>query len=226
MEDLIGKIEKFLNTTIDGDSGSGHGSGNGYGYGYSNGDGYGDGDGRGDGDGYGRGDGSGSGSGNGDGSGRGDGLILKLSGKHVYRIDGLMTVFERITGNYARISILREDMTLQPGWLCKRRNYFAHGNSLREAKASLEAKLLQDMPIADRVSLFKSNFAPDEKYLAHKYFDWHFKLTGSCEMGRKEWVKSKGIDLNNDQFTPLEFCEMVKEEYGSYVIEELIEEYR
>lgn len=234
MEDLRNKIDIFLYSGVGYGDGDGYGYGSGYGYGGGDGggsgggvgSGYGGGYGYGDDSGYGNGSGGGSDSGVGYGDGYGDGLILKIGGEFVYKVDGLQTIFHQIKGDCAKISILRDDMSLKRGWLCKGGRFFAHGETLREAQSAIHCKLIQDMPITDRIKLFTSHFESGKKYSASEYFVWHHRLTGSCEMGRNEWVKSKGIDLNKDEFSPMQFCEMVENEYGSDVIKELIVAYR
>ena len=56
-----------------------------------------------------------------------------------------------------------------------------------------------------------------------KFFEWHNKLTGSCEMGRKSFAKNHDIDLNKDEFTVEEFIELTKNDFGRKVIEQLAE---
>ena len=61
----------------------------------------------------------------------------------------------------------------------------------------------------------------NEKYDASDLFRWHNILTGSCEMGRKQFCKDRGINVEVDSFTVEEFIRLTCTSYGSDVIREL-----
>ena len=203
-------------------SGSGSSYGKGYGDGYGNGygNGYGKGYGEGYGSGYGSDDGSGSGHGSGDGSGDGSG-ITKINGKRVYQIDGIPTLIDSVHGNYAKGRILNDDFTFTPTFIAKVGNYFAHGETLREAMADVQEKYNENSPLSERIAEFKKEFPDFEKPIdAQRLFDWHHILTGSCLQGRKEFCQNNGIDLNS-QYTVNEFIELTKNKYGGDIIKML-----
>ena len=227
-------IKQFLSVS------SGYGNGSGYGYGYGSGDGSGDGNGSGsgygsgygygDGSGYGSGDGNGSGSGygNGSGSGYGDGsgdgtYIKSINGNTVYRVDNVPTLIDHVHGNIARGRILLSDLTLSPCYVVKSGNLFAHGETLREAMQALNEKLFEDMPVEERIKAFIKAFPSDGKYPVKAFFDWHNRLTGSCEMGRKAFARDHGIDIENGEMTVDEFIRLTRNAYGGEVIRELEE---
>lgn len=194
---LDDKIKAFLSVS----------SGDGYGYGY----GYGYGDGDGSGCGYG--DGSGCGSGCGYGSG-----VNVFDGKNVYRIDGTPTLIYSIRGNIAHGAILNGDLTLTPCYVVKQDNFFAHGETLREAMEALRDKLFEDMPEEERIGAFLAETESGKKYPNQHFYDWHHRLTGSCDMGRKAFAKDHGIDVENGAMTLEEFLELTKNSYGGDVI--------
>ena len=226
------KIKAFLSNG-NGD-GKGYGNGNGYGYGDGNGDGdgYGNGDGNGygngDGDGYGNGVGIGygNGSGYGDGKGYGSGYGVKsINGMTVYKVDSLPTVFTSVHGNIAKGMILGGGLTLSPCFIVKGHGYFAHGETLKEAQTALESKIVDNMDIEEKIAEFKKQFNVTDRYPVRNFYDWHNKLTGSCEMGRKAFADSHGIDIDNDFMTVAEFIEVTKDSYGGEVIRQLEESY-
>ena len=193
--------------------GSGDGDGSGYGYGYGSGDGYGDG--------YGDGSGDGSGDGYGDGSG-----IPEFNGMKVYQIDGVATLIDSVHGNYAKGSILCSDFTLKPCYIARVDNSFAHGETLRKAMQDAASKAMERMPLEDRISEFKKLFPyADTMIPARKLYDWHHILTGSCEMGRKQFARDNNIDIDSDYFTIREFISLTKHSYGSEAIRQLAEAY-
>ena len=211
--DLL-NIERFLS--------NGNGYGSGYGYGNGNGNGYGYGSGYG----YGNENGNGYGSGNGDGSGYGYG-IKSINGMAVYNVDDVLTVVTHIHANVAKGFILERNVRLVPCYIVKGNGYFAHGKTLREAQSALEEKIMDDMDIDEKIELFKQKF-PDTniKYPAKDFYEWHHNLTGSCEMGRRTFANSHGIDIDNDMMTVTEFIELTKGSYCGEIIVRLSESYR
>ena len=197
------------------------GNGSGYGYGYGNGSG----NGNGDGNGNGNGNGSGNGNGYGYGSGYGSG-IKTFNRQKVYDIDGIQTIIESVRGNIAKGYILHSDFTLTPCYIVKQGDLFAHGETLKEAREALDGKLFEDMPEDERIEAFiKAHPDKEKSYSATDLFEWHNKLTGSCDIGRKSFCKDKGISIENDSFTVAEFIELTKNSYGIATIKNLKTKY-
>lgn len=207
-------------------SGDGCGCGSGYGSGYGSGDG--DGCGCGDGDGCGYGDGYGYGCGNGDGCGSGDGDgdgIKELNGDKVYVIDDVQTIIKSVHDNIAQGFILNKDLTLQPCYIVKEQNKFAHGDTLHDAFMSLQEKLYDGSTEEERIEAFRDKFPDyDTPYPNRDLFAYHHVLTGSCRMGRESFCKDKGISLN-DSTTVRQFVLLTKDSYGSVTIRKLPQAY-
>ena len=190
------KIDAFLSygNSYGNDDGYGNGFGYGYGSGFGNGDGYGDGDGNG---------------------------IKSINGEKVYLIDGVPTIIRRIHGNIARGAILNGDFTQTLCFVVKNGSYFAHGKTLRDAVSALREKLFEDMSEDERIDAFAAEFPKFENsYCAKDFFDWHGRLTGSCLMGREDFIKRHGISLS-DEMTVKRFTELTKDAYGGDVIKRL-----
>ena len=195
---------------------SGDGSGYGSGYGYSSGSGYG----YGSGDGYCSGDGSGDGSGYGYCSDSGDGYgIKKYDGEDVHMIDGVQTIITAVHGNIAKGFILQGDLTLTPCFIAKVEDCFAHGETVRQAVTDARDKAFEDLPQEERITAFLNAIKPNTAYPVMTLYDWHHRLTGSCEAGRKAFAKDHGIDLSADM-TREAFFELTKDAYGGSVIRE------
>ena len=227
-------------------SGSGYGYGYGYGRGYGSGSGSSSGDGSGSGSGYDSGDGSGSGSGSGsgygsgsgdvygsgDGSGYGSGsgdvycsgpgsgcAIKNFCGERVFAIDDTPTIIRSAHGNLAKGFVLRGDFKLIPCYIAKHDNMFAHGETIQEAVVAVNKKVLKNMDSDKVIDKFFEHFTDlSKKYPARDFFEWHHYLTGSCEMGRKAFVKNSGYDIEHDRFTVQEFIDITRNAYGKDVI--------
>ena len=207
--------------------GYGYGDGSGYGYGYGSGSGYGSGygDGDGSGDGYGSGSGYGSGYGDGDGSGDGSGDgdgIKSFNGETVHRIDGVNTLIRSVRGNTAHGAIVNNDLTLTPCYIVKQDGVCAHGETLREAMEELRDKLFEDMPEDERIDMFLRETDREKAYPTQYFYEWHHRLTGSCNMGRKQFARDHGVDLERGMMTLTEFLELTKYAYGGDVIRKVI----
>ena len=214
-------------------NGNGDGSGSGSGYGYGDGNGYGDGDGYGygDGSGYGYGYGSGSGYGYGDGNGYGDGdgdgngrNIEAINGMVVHRIDGVPTLIDSVHSNYANGRILNSDLTTRPCYIAKCGNYFAHGDTLKEAFHYAAEKYERNMPLEYRIAKFNETYPDREKKIpAKELFSWHHVLTGSCLAGRKHFCEEHGLDYENGEYSVNEFISLTRNAYNGSVIRQLEE---
>lgn len=207
--------------------GSGYGSGKGSGYGsdYGSGSGYGSGDGSGSGDDSGYGSGYGAGSGSGYGSGDGYGFrnapgIGMFNNQQVRSIDNTPTIITSLKGNIAKGFILNSDFTLSPCFVVKHNSIFAHGETLHEAQQALERKLFDGMEVEEKIEMFLKEFEHNKKYKGSVFFDWHNKLTGSCEMGRKSFVRDNSLSLD-DEYTVDEFIAITENSYGSEIIKQL-----
>ena len=171
------------------------------------------------------GDGSGDGSGFGSsfGSGYGSGLKL-LNNQTVYLIDNVQTIIISIKKNIAKGFIVNTDLTLTPCYIAKNDNLFAHGKTIKEAYNALQDKIFNNLSDDERINAFVAKFLNiNEKIKAIDLFDWHNKLTGSCKMGREQFCKDKGIDINFDNFTIVEFIKLTENSYGRDIILKLKE---
>ena len=200
---LDDKIKAFL--SVNSGDGSGYGYGDGYGSGY----------------GSGSGDGSGYGYGYGSGYGYGDG-IKRFNWEAVSRIDGVNTIIRSVRGNTAHGAILNGDLTLTPCYIVKQDNLFAHGETLREAMEALREKLFEDMPEDERIDTFLRETDREKAYPTQYFYDWHHRLTGSCDMGRKQFARNHDVDLEHGMMTITEFLELTKNAYGGDVIRKVI----
>lgn len=176
--------------------------------------------------------GGGEGSGNSDGSGYGysggfgSGSGIKKYVEHpVYYIDGVQTLIYSVHGNYAKGAIVNQDLTLSPCFISKEGSCFAHGETLQEAVEAVHKKAIQKLPVEERINRFLQKY-PDEnkKHPGREFFEWHYILTGSCEMGRKQFCKDNDIDIDAE-YTPMEFLDICKDAYRGEVIKQIIKIY-
>ena len=197
--------------------GDGSGYGSGYGGGYGNGSGYGGGYGNGDGNGCGYGDGNG----NGYGGGSGSGGVKEFEGHKLYDIDDMPTALTSVHGNVAKGFLLEGNVFKKPCYVVKDGNRFAHGATLREAFTSLQEKLYDGSTEEERLDAFKAKFPEfDTPYPNRDLFAYHHVLTGSCRMGREQFVSSHGISLDGET-TVREFVRLTAGSYGGNIVRQL-----
>lgn len=196
------------------DSGSDYGDGDDYGYGYGNG--FGEGDGYGDGFGYCY----------GEGEGEGD-VIKSYNGHEVYVIDELQTIIYSVHGNIAKGATINQDLTLTDCYIAKYEDYFAHGNTAKQAMLDAQAKAYQDKPIEERIDLVVGKYPDVDVPIEHSaLFSLHNFLTGSCLFGRQEFAKSHSLDTEHGTMTMREFISLTKDAFGGDNIRQLADAYK
>lgn len=89
----------------------------------------------------------------------------------------------------------------------------------------MEEKIFEDLEPEEAIEEFRKVFNNVDKYKGTEFFKWHHILTGSCEMGRKSFVKNHEINLE-DEFTVKEFIEVCENDYGSSIIKMLKKFYK
>lgn len=160
------------------------------------------------------------GSGNGNGYGYG---LKSISGKKIYTVDGIATTISHIHGNTAKGTIVNNDLTETPCFIVKEDKYFAHGKTLAEANAALQDKLFDKMPAEERIAAFWACHKKGVKYPTKDFFEWHHKLTGSCLMGRRQFAKDHGVDIDGEM-TVEDFIALTKNAFGGEIIKRLEED--
>lgn len=204
----------------------GEGNGNGSGSGYGDGSGLGNGLGDGSGYGFGYGDDYGYGYGSGDGSGDGDG-IKSYNGHEVYVIDYLQTIIYSIHGNIAKGATINQDLTLTDCYIAKYEDYFAHGNTAKQAMLDAQAKAYQDKPVEERIDHVVGKYPDVDVPIEHSVlFSLHNFLTGSCLFGRQEFAKSHFLDPEHGTMTMREFISLTKDAFGGDNIRQLADAYK
>ena len=177
---------------------------------------------------YGYGSGSGSGDGSGYGYGYGDGSgsgIKAINGEAVYLVDGVHTILRRVRGEIAKGAILKGDLSLEDCFAVKQGSLFAHGKTLAVAMEALRDKLFEDMSEEDRIQAFIAEHIWGAEYPDSDFFDWHHRLTGSCEMGRRQFAAERGLEALDGKRTVESFIELTRNAYGGDVIRRLEEAY-
>ena len=144
----------------------------------------------------------------------------------VYQIDSVATIIDSVCGNFAKGYILQKDFNLEPCYIAKAGNSFAHGETMKAAYADAGAKELERIPLEERIERFRKEY-PDaeEKIPACQLYDWHHILTGSCKMGRDSFAREHGINVDQDSFTIREFIRLTATSYGSDTIRKVAEAY-
>lgn len=147
--------------------------------------------------------------------------IKEVNGDVVYNIDGVPTIIKIVHGNVAQGFILRNDLQFTPCFIVKGLNTFAHGDTLHNAFADLQEKLYDNNTEEECIKAFYKKFPGyDTPYSNHDLFTYHHVLTGSCRMGRENFCKDMGINL--DGYTTIrEFVNLTKNSYGGHIIRKL-----
>lgn len=85
--------------------------------------------------------------------------------------------------------------------------------------------MFDDMPEEERIAEFIKAHPDKDKPYSHKdLFDWHHRLTGSCEMGRKAFMRDNGFTMDGES-TVAFFIEKTRNAYNGSVIRNLEKAY-
>ena len=142
----------------------------------------------------------------------------------IYEIDGIQTIITSVKLSLGKGFILENDLTLTPCYIVKGDGYFAHGKTIKEANEALRSKIFENMDEEEAIEKFVNTFERRKRYSGKDFFEWHHYLTGSCLMGRENFVKNNSIDLD-DTYTVNEFIEICENAYGGETIKKLKERY-
>ena len=112
------------------------------------------------------------------------------------------------------------DLTTKPCYIIKQNGMFAHGETLREARTAIVDKLLDGMSEEERIEAFVAEHKANTPYPNKDLYDWHHRLTGSCDMGRKAFVADHGLSLDGET-TVEEFIKLTENAYGGNTIKKL-----
>ena len=116
-------------------------------------------------------------------------------------------------------------MTLQPCYIVRVGNSFAHADTISQAIKEATEKDIEHQPIESRIDMFVEDFPTlDTKALGSILFDWHHRLTGSCRMGREQFCKEHGVSMDTE-YTIEYFLDITKNAYGGDVIRQVREKY-
>ena len=140
-------------------------------------------------------------------------------------IDSVPTLIDRVRGNYASGRILSKDLTTKLCYVAKVDNSFAHGDTLRQAMWDAMDKALANVPVEERIDKFKTEFPSlKTKAKCSEFYRWHNIITGSCEMGRNQFIKEHDLEMDKE-YTVDFFLDITKDSYGGEIIRQLRESY-
>ena len=166
----------------------------------------------------------GYGYGSGDGSGYG---IKSYNGHEVYRIDDMQTIIYSVHGNIAKGATINSDLTLSDCYIAKCGDYFAHGETAKQAMADAQSKAYQNKPIEERIGYVIEKYPDVDVPIEHSaLFSLHNFLTGSCLFGRQEFAKAHSLDPEHGAMTMREFIHLTKDAYGEDNIRQLADAYK
>ena len=137
-------------------------------------------------------------------------------------IDEVPMIIHAVRGNIALGSIVGQDWSLKRCYVARVGDCFAHGATAHEAWHDAQDKHTQRMPVEERIRIFNEQFPDRNKPVAVKtLYDWHGILTGSCRMGRCEFAKSHGLDIEHDTMSVNDFIKLTADSYGGDIIKQL-----
>ena len=119
-------------------------------------------------------------------------------------------------------------MTFSDCWIVREGNRFGYGKDLHDTYMAAQRESAMDLPKEERLKMFVQRFpSPDEMIHIKELYHWHHALTGTCKVGRDEWCKRHGFNIERNGFaTVRQFVNLTKREMGGDIIMELKNYYK
>ena len=154
--------------------------------------------------------------------------MLFRSSKAICYIDGVPTIITSHRGNLAKGFIVDlGDFSKRKTYVAKNGTIYAHGDTAQLASEALRDKLLAQMSEEERIGEFVSaKFTLGKRYAVSVFFDWHGRLTGSCQSGREAFARQHNLDVKNGKMTLAEFFRLTESAYGGETIKKLKKHYK
>lgn len=150
--------------------------------------------------------------------------LNKYCGRNVYLINDRQLMFDQIHGNFAKVTIIRIDLTTYEHWLVKYKGCFGFGKTLKDANKDARLNASREIPLEIRIQHFINTHSLREEFTGQELFDWHDYLTGSCKVGKYKFCRDNNVDFNK-KYTVLYFLNLVKDSYKPEIIEQVIKQY-
>jgi len=154
--------------------------------------------------------------------------IKVLRGKPVYSIDDIPTIIENVRGNIAKGYIVKPDLSLMECYIVKVGNVFAHAKDAHAAYTEARDKAIKYgcvECVADYANYVVSKYPDVDAQIDRKeIYELHNIITGSCDLGRKEFLEAHGLTLEGT-ISMREFLNLVKYAYGKERIAVIAEKY-
>ena len=139
----------------------------------------------------------------------------------------MQTLIYSVHGNIAKGATINSDLTLSDCYIAKCGDYFAHGETSKQAMADAQSKAWQNKPIEERIGYVVEKYPDVDVPIEHSaLFFLHNFLTGSCLFGRKEFAKAHSLDPKHGTMTMREFIHLTKNAYGGDNISQLADAYK
>ena len=139
----------------------------------------------------------------------------------------MQTIIYSVHGNIARGATINSDLTLADCYIAKCEDYFAHGDTAKQAMADAQSKEYQNKPIEERIGYVIEKYPDVDVLIEHSaLFSLHNFLTGSCLFGRKEFAKAHSLDPEHGAMTMREFIHLTKDAFGGDNIRQLADAYK
>ncbi len=134
-------------------------------------------------------------------------LQWNVGGKTYIKVDGIFSIVDSHKGNVWITHLIGEDETLCV--VTDGEGHYAHGNTLKEAKADLIYK------INDRDTSSYENLSLDDEISFEDAIAMYRTITGACSAGTRDFVEKRLPKPHKEKYTIMEIIDLTKGEYGS-----------
>ena len=139
-------------------------------------------------------------------------LQWNAGGKTYIKVDDIFSVVDSHRGNVWKTHLIGEEETLYV--VTDGEGHYAHGNTLKEAKADLIYK------INDRDTSLYENLSLDDEVSFEDAIAMYRTITGACDAGTRGFVESRLPKPHKERYTIREVIDLTDGEYGNERLKE------
>lgn len=139
-------------------------------------------------------------------------LQWNVGGKAYIKVDDIFSVVDSHKGNVWRTHRIGKDETLYV--VTDGEGHYAHGKTLKEAKADLIYK------INDRDTSAYNSLSLDDEVSFEEAIAMYRTITGACSAGTRDYVESRLPEPHKEKYTIREVIALTDGEYGSKKLKE------
>lgn len=152
--------------------------------------------------------------------------IKSFNGQTVYYINNQPVIIHSLhQEQYARVSIINNDLTLSESYLARIEDIIDTGSNLHDAYKEVYLKSVKEKDEDERIQTFIELYPdPESEILGLDFMKWHNVLTDACKSGQLRFIESQNLDVNK-KYSIKFLVKLTRRAYNPAVMQKIITKY-